>query len=1258
MPTEIMFSDVTIPSEGAGSASRFAGSIVASGLSTAGPLTPESVASSETVSTFVESANTVYKYGETIYDSELKDKGITSAYPVILGTVPFTNIYKNESLTNYGQIFQIQNDLRDVTVTIADQIVSNFYLSGGNLISDTTESSALGGFSATLSSSPGASAFDDLTLTEYGTTDTSTAEETTTDASSTDSSTLTAPSGLSQIRDSNNEKYNNLISYLPKVVNLRNSLINAAENTVVPSSENLGTIIYKGIGTSLTEIANAYGSEYDPSSADTAEFNNLTVEYVDDDVSKYDTGTKSLLNRHIEKFIGDTSSLENSQYKTALHYQVAKAALFQMTEGISLSDIEDYGYTSPYRNLDYQQIASVEKFREESSNFSMKSDLKFAKATLSLAAEIIDSDYAVPSGKISGQNIPEEMEKYGVHHKGQYVYDSDGNLIGGAKAALAFQDSVSGTYLNSQSYYRDTQVFDNNDLTFLESVAVGAAAGASAGVISDPLTVTAGAIIGAVVGAVSDVIEGKTLSLGYKPVVSVLKDTATAGFIKQIPTVLAYKIMEDAGNSKISSWPKSISPSASDSVDVEDTIGNDIRYIFKISNNQTIAPFDTSFPEEIGKSLSPISSVLLYGDTALDEVSDGLSDLNDRILSFASDNKAVLTNQCALTILKVFYEEFSGYFKGSVFGGNTGTGSLIRTLMFLRASENDTSAAVLYRAIHKADLSREVVSYDSEEYNSSFAVAMYQISTGQSYENLGGEKFNGLEDLLGKVEIDPYKDTQENVYNTVFNEVGNSFQMFNRIVETLVGIYPTIGTSGTSGTRLAHTIRMSAYTMFLYFLRLIRTKAYLDFVVDSDDSDIVQFVPKLEWDKEVTAMLVACFDNAFVKTELDSESDFSYYEEIIGSTPAQEKIDTVNNRLFKYVRSPVKNAIQVSQDVASLFAYQKTIIENQIDIINEIKEYYSKITEVFDGDSERATLLISRYLTPESIVEMLYKAKRYQSVIPGTGITEMITRSASYRSIVETVFKNIIPNRGDLGICVVGIPYGHLERLRLARATRNRYFGIQTNVDDVRTSVDDENDVTYPFKYIENSSSQRPDVGGPFDITIANIYDDFSSTTFPTSIDDDSISLAVVDGLEGFRDSGVTNATLTAIARSSLGSSEKNIDLRAYLVQAALQSYIEDIYGLYFRYASTKSPMRTETYPEEIYAESALANAGYTPGTPEQKLEYARLKSAIMMHKDFATTRMLEELEASPVFDKIVYILYKQSDLGNILNEFYTKVKV
>ena len=122
----------------------------------------------------------------------------------------------------------------------------------------------------------------------------------------------------------------------------------------------------------------------------------------------------------------------------------------------------------------------------------------------------------------------------------------------------------------------------------------------------------------------------------------------------------------------------------------------------------------------------------------------------------------------------------------------------------------------------------------------------------------------------------------------------------------------------------------------------------------------------------------------------------------------------------------------------------------------------------------------------------------------------------------------------------------------------------------------------------------------------------------------------------------------TKIYRSiSAATRGRTASLESQKVQSSLESYIEDLYGLYPRYAFVKDAAIRPVSEEEIATE---VSNNFSVDEQEAQLIRSRLRSAIMMHKDFCTTTMLNDLETSPLFDRIVYCLVETETAGNLVS--------
>jgi hypothetical protein len=1062
--------------------------------------------------TIPEITSTVFSYDSTIYDTEITGSGICSGYPVILGTFPLTNLFKGDVPTNLGSIYEIQNDLRDSTVTKANDIVNQYYLSLGSVLSD---------------GSP------------------------------------TAPEVIASRRNENLSKYNTVSKALIEIGSLKEQIIDTTKITTPTDSELLSVSIDSA--TTVAEPRNVLGPagpsafSFSFTSSDTGDFGNMSVDYVDDDVSKYNSSNKDIYSQMVDRFIGKKigpagSEFErNSQIKTTRQYQILKAALFQITQGIRLNDIDEFGYLNPYDDVDAFTVAKLQDFT--SDRISMNSNLSFAKSSIAKVAEFY-----------SASNNYNEIEQAAI----------DNNISYGNSLAFKF---------------------------------------------------------------------------GY----AIRNDAATTEFIRQIPVFLAYEIMEVSGFSQLESLPVSIRPGREDAgrisaflpddlvnITINQTTEDSIRFV-ETSEGQILSLFDSFISSNVNESniYSPIEDILIKKLEDLALIKSGIDEIAGSLSRFPSENRAVITNQCALTVLRAFYDYFGHAINVSLCSDSPSELDTLRMIMFGLASKNDENALMLLSKIMNENPESDLFRSRDDIFNESDGYDKFTFSTGFVKDSKSDftKTRTGTGDQIqknqAKSEIDFGKgDNYEDTFSNIFASSG-ILGIFDGILGVLETKYPAISTSES----LRRKIKISAFTMFLYFIRKLRLRIALSYNESNN-----RFRGSIEWFRSSAAFLVESLRGAFENTQA-SDLDFEYYQIITGESPEQSDIDIGQESFFKFARSPVKFSLQVSQDLISLIAYQLTTLNSQVSAIRQIENQISIIAGQYGGDSDRASRIAGRYLTPESIVELLYRSQRYQTLIPGTSISTIATRSQNYRSIIEAVFKDRIPERSDLQVCIVGIPYGLLERLRLAQSERKFYFGVDLFADDVSAETD-ENKIDYQFKYIESAKNNRPDTGGPFNSLIVGMYDDFESNARPSDLSDNSIGYLVSN-------SGLSS--LSTLFRSEMTENQRSIDYSSAVVQAALQSYLEDVYGLYVRYATTKTPMSRD-YPELITANEILIAAGYGTEDADRALEYARLRSMIMMHRDFITTTMLDDLESSPLFDKIVYVLYEGKNVGNVLTEFYARI--
>lgn len=1086
-----------------------------------GSITADSL--SYALSNAIQSATSVYSYSSTVYDTEITGSGIASVYPVVLGVLPLTNLYTGGGKkTNLGEVFDIQNDLKDQTIALSDSIVSQYYELNPS-----------------------------------------------------------AESELSSIRSSNNSKIQNFMQNIPGIVASRQKIIDSTN--ITSRSEDEQRSVDVAAATTGADAAKAIGLEDVPeSSPEEGTFKNRLTDYIDDDVTKYDDGS-SIVTKLERRLLGTDKYTRNEQAKTARQYQLLKAALFQVTEGKRLNDVEEYGLKSPYEDLQYYAISNLSDYKYDERDVKIDPTFTFAKATIHYAALMMGNDFKGDGSRyLDEAGLGIDLENFGIAHGGVYSADS-------------------------------------------------------------------GAPLGSVVTRLKSYYYGE-------PTVAIKQSRVDAEFITQAFVALASEIMEESNYFSYSSMPNSLNPlDTSALIPVQDTISDSPRLIAETGGEKRVALFDASLQGAVGDDASPVSDAILLGNSFLQKILSETEAIKSDLLTFAKDNKAIMSNQCALTLMSIFYGKIINFLNSSVIGTDSNTDwSATRAAMYFLAAHDDYAAARLYRIIESL---RSFYDEESEKskadgkavINGAFAYGSALVGplvTDDREEDVDGVirsvslgSRSSFSKTQKKFEIDITASDPSDLLDNLLS-TGGSFNYIFDVSSEIAGIYPAVGTS----TILKNKIKISFFTIFLYFLRKIPIKVELTY-----EKDDYRFRGFLKWFRSDSSFLSDCLTECFTTTQV-SDLAFENFSSATGAAPSTSEQDAGEN-IYKNVRTTVKGVLQAYQDVKSLIAYQRTVIGTQYNAITQLFQYYENLADVYNGDSEKAASIAARYASIESVVELMYRVNRYQTLIPNTLISSISTRSNNYRSIVKSTFKDLIPVGSNLRVCIVGIPYGHLELLRLAQDDRKYYFGVKVNADDVRSTVDEENEISYQFRYLTQSESIRPELGGPYNVYIPEIKDDFNSSTISESVTDSAISLLVSDSeFKGF----------STITRDSATDSFKSIDFPAALVQAALQSYIEDVYGIYPRYSSTKSATRSTPYPEEQYADLALQRLGYTFDTqdPDKALLYARLRATIMMHRDFLTTKLVEDIEASPVFDKIVYILFRGEDTGNIITEIYAKVEV
>lgn len=1112
------------------------------------------ITSAKVATELYDKSVSAYDFSESIYDFEITGSGATSAYPSVVASLPFNSFYKSGELTNFGYLYEIQNELRDASVIRANELVENY-----------------------IKAFPVASA------------------------------------SLSGIKKENIAKYNTLLVNIPQILNAKEQLLASTELPIYTdeSIEAVNDLSSTTPADSSPRGASKIRTDLPASSTKTSSTKgmggNLTVPFIDDDIQKY-KDTTNIIEKLSESLLGINVP---QQLNTTRQYQLLKAAISQLNEGLNFVNIEDNRfYGSPYTSLAPLQISPISQVTSE--KIISDPDFIFAKKTLEDAALIMENGYLPPDkySKSTKDNFLNDLSRTGLFYAGRISRDASGAFLVPSGSSTA-------------NFY--------DEPTFLFS---------------------------------SDVVDESML-----PVLSLKSDFYQESFINQIAPVLASEITDAI--TSFSDLPSSIDPYEDSNVDTSATADDDIRFVSKLNNGNRIFLFDNSVVSQLEEGSKTIASTILLNVDQITQLKKDIDLVSSNLRNFVNKRKQQISNQCALTLLKIFYTKIQSYLIDVLPLAETDTFAALRTVFFINAASNHFTAARLYRLIYENDneitnVIASGLSYkktlDGNETRNMLGNIRSTTSSLSSSGLFDGSLITGIgslskpdfrnkvkcsSDIFGTayktfLRVDRVTETTKFPLDYLFTSTCEYQTIFQSAIKDVLEVYPSIKTN----SKLIKKIKFSFYTMFLYFIKKLAIKnaeANVDFGYTATRN------AKFDVQLESVYFLADCLSEAINNITPDTMK-FSYFEKQFSYTfdPGSISINLGKRSLFNPARSPVKYSLQITQDIKSLIAYQLTVLKTQSNILTSLISILQTLTAFYGGDEKKALNLLKRYSTLESIVEMLYQTSRNLSFIPGTSISVNATRSENYRSIVKMAFKNYIPKKDNLFIYLVGIPYGHLDRLRRAQDDQIYRFGCTLFGDSSVLDEEEDNKIDYDFKYLESARVAFPKSSGPFNSLIANLYDNYSSTRLAENMQDDEIAYLEIN--DSF-------TSLDSLSRKDATPKNQAVDFPSIVVQAALQSYVEDLYGLYPRFSSYKGVLAA-SYPEERYADEVLRNSNIGVETEEDKVLYHRLRSCIMMHDLFVTSKMIDQIESSPVFDKIVYILADGNKFEDIITQIYGKLEV
>jgi hypothetical protein len=614
---------------------------------------------------------------------------------------------------------------------------------------------------------------------------------------------------------------------------------------------------------------------------------------------------------------------------------------------------------------------------------------------------------------------------------------------------------------------------------------------------------------------------------------------------------------------------------------------------------------------------------------------DELSTLKDKILNARNQldnvitaNTGYLSNQVAVFLMKCMFDEYYNFFKGSVLTTGSSKYSLARTIMFFRAISSEYFKAVVWTMCNNKAKIRNAEEIDNFEKGIKNSIAG-RDSLYTDYSNGGVFSFDAYADKVQQTEDDAEStaDTSRRFLEKLF-DTDSSFGMFDRIANKFISQFPQI-----DGTVAEGAIKITSYIVFLDILSLLKVKYQLRFTEEVGGENYNGIVGFVEFSKRDTTAITDCLRSALTTSDI---TDFSTYAAYRGGEPYESTKDAIRSNFWSPIRGIVQGVLSEYESFVDVASYTRTLLSSALTQVDLAVTAYNNLTrayQTFDNTSSelaasKAKSLISKYSTPESIVELKNRQQRYLKLIKNTDMTSMAARSPYFRSVVEATHRDVLTER-QAKIYVVGIPYGMLEVLRL-ESPLEQTFSPEFNV--------------HINKVLKDGSFQRVDyylpqdaltgslVGYAYSSSTVSVTDDQESTTRFTNYNNKSI---FVDSF---------NYSIGTIFRAN-GTQHTGPTYDSQKVQSALESYVEDLYGLYPRYAFTKSQ------PERLIAEDDIATEianTYPVEEQESQLIRSRIKAAILMHKDFCTTTMVNDLETAPLFDKIIYCLVETETLGNL----------
>lgn len=643
--------------------------------------------------------------------------------------------------------------------------------------------------------------------------------------------------------------------------------------------------------------------------------------------------------------------------------------------------------------------------------------------------------------------------------------------------------------------------------------------------------------------------------------------------------------------------------------------------------------FDAIIPDQQSNDTQENRTSGLLAATTFDideifSLQDKIATARSRLEKTIVDNTGYFSNQISVFLMKCMFDEYYSFFKNSVLTTGTNQYSLARTAIFLRAAANEDVRGIVWAMCNNKTKIRNAA--EIPEFETAISDSITSLfRRDQTYTTAGSFTFSQYSDKVEQDEDDAAenRDASSTFLESLFDN-DSSFGMFDRIASKVIERFPQI-----DGTDAEGAVRITSYIVFLQILRLLSVEYKLQFTEEKAGSNYNGVQGYIRFSKRDTTAVTDCLKSALTTSNI---TDFSTYAAARGGQPYEETKAAIRSNFWTPIRGIVRDVLGAYETFADASSYTHTLLTNAYKKVADARIAYNSLTRSYErldtlstADAQlKARDLIAKYGTPESVIELNHRSKRYSNLISGTDITSMASRSSYFRSITDATHRDILTER-QAKIYIVGIPYGMLENLRLEQPVAQTYiprFNVHIN------------------KFVGNSS-QRVDYylpqdtlsgslgsGYAYQSNYTQISDKYDSTTQITSYADRRINVDVYD------------FSLKQVQPVTFNNSAA---YEAQKVQSALESYVEDLYGLYPRYSFIKAQ------PQRAIVENQIADeiANTLPADDQEaQLVRSRMKAAVLMHRDFCTTTMINDLETSPLFDKIVYCLVESETAGNLAN--------